>query len=69
MVGHDDRWEIDQDEFGAPMVRHRHPIGTIAAYVTKDPEGTWKARCPSCSETFQLPTPPGRGLGPSTDAG
>ena len=50
----EDRWEIDQDEFGRPVVRHRHPVGTIAAYVAKDADGAWKASCPSCNEQLRL---------------
>lgn len=54
------RWEIDQDEFGNPLVRHRHPTVTIPAYLSKDGDGRRLARCPTCGETFAVPeqTPP-----------
>jgi hypothetical protein len=56
-----DRWEIDQDEFGRPVVRHRHPVGTIGAYVAKHADGAWKATCPGCGEQLRIdaPAPPG----------
>ena len=56
-----ERWEIDQDEFGNPLVRHRHTTTTVSAYVAKDGEGRRSARCPGCGEVFQLPSKPGTG--------
>lgn len=49
-------WEIDQDDFGDPLVRHRHPTTTIAAHVTKSADGIRHARCPDCGERFDIPS-------------
>ena len=49
-----ERWDIEQDEFGRPLVRHRHPTKTVSAYVAKDVEGVW-ARCPECAERLRMP--------------
>jgi hypothetical protein len=54
-----ERWEIDQDEFGNPLVRHRHTTATVSAYVVKDGDGRRTARCPGCGEVFELPSKPG----------
>ena len=51
-----ERWEIDQDEFGNPLVRHRHTTATVSAYVVKAGDGTRNARCPGCGDVFELPT-------------
>ena len=51
-----ERWEIDQDEFGNPLVRHRHPTMTISAYVVKDGLGDRRARCPECGDVFEMPS-------------
>jgi hypothetical protein len=48
-----DRWEIDQDEFGRPLIRHRHPTETEAAYITTEGDGSRYARC-SCGERYRL---------------
>jgi hypothetical protein len=50
-----ERWEIDQDDFGNPLVRHRHPTLTVQAYVVKEPDGSRLARCPDCGERFHVP--------------
>ena len=50
------RWEIDQDEFGNPLVRHRHPTTTISAYVVKRAEGDRQAQCPACGDTLDIPS-------------
>jgi hypothetical protein len=47
---------LEPDDFGRPLVRHRHPVGTILAYVSKDAEGVTWAACPSCSRRVQLDT-------------
>jgi hypothetical protein len=52
-----ERWEIDQDEFGNPVVRHRHPTMTVQSYVIKGADGRL-ARCPSCGQTFEVPEQP-----------
>ena len=50
-----ERWEIDQDEFGRPLVRHRHTSTTVSAYLVKDADGRRKARCPACGEVLEVP--------------
>ncbi|MEP6468651.1 MAG: hypothetical protein ABJC24_02670 [Chloroflexota bacterium] len=45
-----ERWEIDQDELGNPLMRHRHTKISIGAPVTKDADGRRIARCPDCGE-------------------
>jgi hypothetical protein len=53
-----DRWEVDQDAQGNPLVRHRHDADTAPdsqlAYVTKDAYGSLKAWCPTCKEQLLL---------------
>jgi hypothetical protein len=57
-----DRWEIDQDDDGRPLVRHRHQSGPIEALLTRDADGAWSARCPRCSERMSLPPRSDSGL-------
>lgn len=47
-------WELERDEFGRPIVRHRHPLATILAYVTTDADGVKRAWCPTCSQRIDL---------------
>lgn len=49
-----DRWEIDQDDFGRPLVRHRHPAESVPAYISSDAAGNETARCAECRETYRL---------------
>lgn len=53
-VNSPERWEVEQDDFGRPMVRHRHFSGTVPAYVSIDAEGGEFARCPDCGERYRL---------------
>jgi hypothetical protein len=48
-----ERLEIEQDEFGRPLVRHRRPTKTVSAYVATDADGVW-ARCPECTERLRM---------------
>jgi hypothetical protein len=50
-----ERWEIDQDEFGNPLVRHRHSTLTVGAFVLKDSQDRRVARCPSCGDEVEIP--------------
>jgi hypothetical protein len=50
-----ERWEIDQDEFGNPLVRHRHPTLTVQAVISRDADGRRVARCANCGESFEVP--------------
>jgi hypothetical protein len=49
-----ERWEIDQDEAGRPLVRHRHASMAVTALVTDDADGIRTARCPDCEERYRL---------------
>ena len=49
-------WEVDQDEFGNPIVRHRHAPVSIGAILVKGDDGSHRARCPSCGEEFEVPS-------------
>ena len=48
------QWEIDKDEFGNPLVRHRHTTGTVGAYVSKDADGRRSASCPDCGAKLDV---------------
>ena len=49
-------WEVDQDEHGNPLVRHRHAAVGIGARIVKDEDGSHIARCPSCGEKLEVPS-------------
>lgn len=49
-----DHWEIDQDESGRPLVRHRHSDISVTAIVTDDAEGIRSVRCPDCDERYRF---------------
>jgi hypothetical protein len=49
-----DEWEIDQDESGRPLVRHRHSDIAVTASVTNDADGIRSARCPECDQRYRL---------------
>ena len=49
-------WELDQDESGNPVVRHRHTPISVGAYIVKDEDGSHRARCPSCGEELEVPS-------------
>jgi hypothetical protein len=49
-----EQWEIDQDESGRPLVRHRHASIAVTAFVTDDADGIRFARCPDCDERYRL---------------
>jgi hypothetical protein len=55
-----ERWEIDQDDFGNPIVRHRHVTRSVNAYVTKAATGDHRARCPDCGESLDVPSEGGQ---------
>lgn len=58
----DERWEIEQDEFGRPLIRHRHVTDSVVAYVSKDADGVRNASCPSCKEQIAIGDEKPRGL-------
>jgi len=52
-------WRVEEDDYGQPMVFHRHTLGDAVAYiVNSDPSGDL-ARCSDCMQYLslsQLPT-------------
>ena len=49
-------WEVDQDESGNPLVRHRHAAVSVGAHIVKDEDGSHIARCPSCGDKLEVPS-------------
>jgi hypothetical protein len=49
-----ERWHVEYDDFGRPMVRHRHATETVEAYLSRTADGFRVARCPRCSEEYLL---------------
>jgi hypothetical protein len=49
-----EEWEIDQDESGRPLVRHRHASMAVTALVTDDAAGVRTATCPDCDQRYRL---------------
>lgn len=52
----DRRWEVDQDELGNPLVRHRHDSAAIVAYIRRTTGGSRLAECPTCGEELEFPS-------------
>jgi hypothetical protein len=48
------RWEVDQDEVGRPVIRHRHPPVAVQAQLSHDGNGVARARCPRCGDQLEL---------------
>jgi hypothetical protein len=46
-------WEVELDDFGGRMVRHRHGDVTAVAYVYSNPERAW-AECTMCQAELGL---------------
>jgi hypothetical protein len=50
-------WDIGEDDFGGPMIFHRHADQDVPAYVV-DELGDWRvAECPDCMETMEFAMP------------
>lgn len=47
-------WETEEDDFGEPMVFHRHRDGNVTAYLTDTPDGIRIATCAECHEEIEL---------------
>jgi hypothetical protein len=46
-------WQVELDDFGGRMVRHRHPDLTAIAYVYGNPDRVW-AECSMCGSELDL---------------
>lgn len=46
-------WEVDEDDFGGRIVRHRHADITATAYVFSNPDQVW-AECSLCGAELGL---------------
>jgi hypothetical protein len=47
-------WEVDENEYGDPMVAHMHPAGWVPAYVIGRWEGGTVAQCSACMANLEL---------------
>jgi hypothetical protein len=58
-------WEIEEDDYGDPMITHTHATGVVPAYVISRWEGGTVAQCSGCMAYLELdeeghrPPPPG----------
>lgn len=50
------RWEIEQDDYGGCLVRHRHDSWPAIAYVYADADPRAWALCSSCGARLELPS-------------
>lgn len=46
-------WEVDEDDFGGRIVRHRHHDVSAVAYVYSNPDRAW-AECSMCGAELRL---------------
>jgi hypothetical protein len=46
-------WDVEGNDFGGHIVRHRHWGGPVIAFVYLDPDGDW-AECSVCGATLDL---------------
>ena len=54
-------WELDEDDYGDPMVAHVHPMGSVPAYVIDRGEGGYVAQCSACMAYLELYRPAAAG--------
>jgi hypothetical protein len=47
-------WEISQDDFGGPLIFHRHNAVAVPAYVIGGADGEQIAQCSDCMEFLEL---------------
>jgi hypothetical protein len=53
-------WRVEEDDYGQPMVFHRHTLGDVVAYiVNSDPSGEL-AQCSDCMQYLSLTRSPTR---------
>jgi hypothetical protein len=52
------RWLVEEDDYGQPMVFHRHTLGDVVAYIiNSDPSGDL-AQCSDCLQYLSLSRSP-----------
>jgi hypothetical protein len=51
-------WRIDENDFGGPMVEHRHSDGQSVAYVLVGRNGGEFAQCAGCGQRVSLQAEP-----------
>jgi hypothetical protein len=49
-------WLVEENDYGDPMVQHRHPTGDVVAYVLLGRNGGSYAQCSDCGARHQLPS-------------
>lgn len=49
-----EQWEIGQDDFGGPLIFHRHADVAAPAYVIGDADDQRVAQCSDCMEILEL---------------
>jgi hypothetical protein len=49
-----ENWEIDQDDFGGPLIFHRHSAVAVPAYVIGAVDDQRVAQCSDCMEILEL---------------
>lgn len=49
-------WDVEADDFGGRVVRHRHGDLTAVAYVYSNPDRVW-AECTMCMDELELGPP------------
>jgi len=47
-------WDVEETEYGDPMVFHTHPAGKVPAYVVSRWEGGTLAQCSACMAYMEL---------------
>ena len=47
-------WDIGQDDFGGPLIFHRHVAEDVPAYVIGAAEDRRVAQCSECMETLDF---------------
>jgi hypothetical protein len=54
------QWEIEEGDYGDPVVFHRHPAETVPAYIVGGGPHHRFAKCSECMEYFEFAESIGR---------
>lgn len=49
-------WDIGEDDFGTPLIFHRHVAEDVPAYVIGGTGNRWVAQCSDCMEILEFST-------------